>query len=91
MKYFGILALLLVSLGALLFSVYKGKMADDWDSLNQKFIDSYDAGEYDRAMELARKALHVAEKDFGPDHPHVATSLNNLAVLYNGQGNDAKA
>ena len=26
------------------------------------------------------------QKVLGPDHPHVATTLNDLAVLYNDQG-----
>ena len=31
------------------------------------------------------------EKALGPDHPSVATTLNNLAGLYNTQGHYAKA
>ncbi len=31
------------------------------------------------------------EKALGPEHPHVATSLNNLALLYAAQGRYAKA
>ena len=31
------------------------------------------------------------EKALGPDHPEVATSLNNLAVLYSAQGKYAEA
>jgi tetratricopeptide (TPR) repeat protein len=31
------------------------------------------------------------EKALGPDHPHVATSLNNLAGLYYAQGQYAQA
>ena len=33
-----------------------------------------------------KRALAIREKALGPDHPDVATSLNNLAVLYNNQG-----
>ena len=33
----------------------------------------------------------LAEKEFGPDHPHVAASLNNLAELYRAQGRYADA
>ncbi|MCP9442176.1 MAG: tetratricopeptide repeat protein [Nitrospira sp.] len=40
------------------------------------------AGHYDRAVVLAQKALQVAEQNVGPDHPDVAASLENLAVLY---------
>jgi hypothetical protein len=46
----------------------------------------YRAGRHDRAVVVARKALEVAEQNLGPDHPDVATSLNNLAVLYRARG-----
>ncbi len=46
----------------------------------------YRKGQYDRAVVVAKKALDVAEKAVGPNHPSVATSLNSLAVLYEAQG-----
>ncbi len=36
-------------------------------------------------------ALAICEKALGPDHPDVATALNNLAVLYRAQGRYAEA
>jgi hypothetical protein len=33
----------------------------------------------------------TGEKALGPDHPDVATSLNNLAALFRAQGRDAEA
>jgi tetratricopeptide repeat protein len=38
-----------------------------------------------------RRVLAIREKAFGPDHPDVAQSLHNLAVLYDAQGQTAKA
>jgi tetratricopeptide (TPR) repeat protein len=35
--------------------------------------------------------LAIYEKALGADHPDVATSLNNLALLYQVQGNYAEA
>ncbi|MFN3920758.1 MAG: tetratricopeptide repeat protein, partial [Methylohalobius sp.] len=35
--------------------------------------------------------MEVAEKNVGPNHPDVATSLNNLALLYYAQGQYALA
>ena len=35
--------------------------------------------------------LAIREKALGPDHPDVAISLNNLAALYDTQGDYAKA
>ncbi|MDA0770691.1 MAG: tetratricopeptide repeat protein, partial [Chloroflexi bacterium] len=48
----------------------------EWDILNQEVRELYQAGEYDRAVPMAHKALEVAEQNVGPDHPDVATSLN---------------
>ena len=36
-------------------------------------------------------SLAIREKALGPDHPDVATSLNNLAELYEAQGRYADA
>ena len=35
--------------------------------------------------------LAILEKTLGKEHPNVATSLNNLALLYQEQGNYSKA
>ena len=58
----------------------------EWEILIQEAQSLYQEGKYDRAVVVAKKALKVAEKNFGPNHPHVATSLNNLALLYQTQG-----
>ena len=36
------------------------------------------------AEPLYQRALAIKEKALGPNHPDVATSLNNLAELYRG-------
>ena len=36
-------------------------------------------------------ALAISEKALGPEHPDVATCLNNLAELYQDQGQHAEA
>ena len=48
-------------------------------------------GQYAEAVPLYRRALAIAEKALGPDHPDVAQSLNNLAELYHDQANYAEA
>jgi tetratricopeptide (TPR) repeat protein len=45
-----------------------------------------DMGLYLSAMPFTKHALAIYEKALGPDHPYVATSLNNLAALYRVQG-----
>ena len=63
----------------------------EWDMLNQAVIKLHRAGDYELAIVVARQALEVAEKDFGPNHPNVARSLNSLAELYSAQGRQKEA
>jgi len=42
-------------------------------------------GHYADAEPLFRRSLAIREKALGPEHPLVATSLGNLAVLYRAQ------
>jgi len=62
-----------------------------WYELNHKVVSLYQQGRYSEATNVAEEALKVAESTFGPDHPNVATSLNNLAILYHSQGKYAEA
>ncbi len=50
-----------------------------------------DQGNYGEAEPLYRRSLAILEKALGPEHPDVATSLNNLALLYKTLGNYAEA
>ena len=63
----------------------------EWNILNNEVMTLYRAGNYDRAVTVAKKALEVANKNAGQKHPDVATSLNNLAALYRTQGQYAQA
>jgi tetratricopeptide (TPR) repeat protein len=40
---------------------------------------------------LIQQSLSIEQKSLGNEHPNVATSLNNLALLYNNQGRYEKA
>jgi tetratricopeptide (TPR) repeat protein len=40
---------------------------------------------------LLKRALAIEEKTLGADHPDVAQSLNNFAMLYEEQGRYAEA
>eukprot|EP00752_Nemacystus_decipiens_P009291 g8302.t1 len=44
-------------------------------------------GKYADVKPLYERSLAIGEKVLGPDHPDVATSLNNLAGLFESQGN----
>lgn len=48
-------------------------------------------GQYAQAGPLYQRALAIKEKALGPEHPLVATSLNNLAAPYDDQGQYAQA
>ncbi len=41
-----------------------------------------DQSKFKEASALLNDALAIREKTLGPDHPAVAATLNNLAVLY---------
>ena len=43
------------------------------------------------ARRLYERTLAIKEKALGPDHPNVATSLSNLAVLLKTMGERAEA
>jgi tetratricopeptide (TPR) repeat protein len=58
---------------------------------NQVGIYLYARAQYAAAEPLYRRALEIREKQLGPNHPAVATSLNNLAGLLDAQGNYAAA
>ncbi len=91
MNHFKRVILALVSLSTMpLLGLAQGA-GIEWEILNKEAMDLFRAGKYDRAELLAQKALEVAEQNVGPDHPDMATSLNNLALLYDTQGDYAKA
>jgi len=59
-------------------------------SLNEQMVKAYRQGKYPQAIELGKRALKIRQQVLG-DHPKTATSLNNLALLYNSMGNYARA
>lgn len=56
------------------------------ERLNEEVIRLYQAGRAKEALPLAKRALAIYEKVLGPDHPDVATSLNNLGFLLQAMG-----
>jgi len=86
-----ILILLARILGLTNPAAFSQGAAIEWDTLNEEVRRLYQAGDHKRATVIAEKALKVAEENVGPDHPDVAASLNNLALLYGAQGEYTKA
>lgn len=54
--------------------------------LNKQAFELYRAGRYQEAIPLAERVLAIMERALDSDHPNVATSLNNLAGLYQAMG-----
>ncbi len=52
---------------------------------------SRDQNKYKEAAHLLNDALAIREKTLGKDHPAVAATLNNLAVLYGKRGKHKEA
>jgi len=63
----------------------------DPEALSRQVEQLYQVGMYFEATEIAKQALAVAVRKFGPEHPVVAKALNNLATLYFVLGRDADA
>ena len=61
------------------------------EALDRQVEDLYGKGKYAEATPLARESLALREKALGKDHPDVALSLNNLALLLQDQGAYAEA
>ncbi len=54
--------------------------------LNQAGLYATDRALYSEAEPMLERSVAIKEKALGPDHPSLATSLNNLANLYRAQG-----
>jgi CHAT domain-containing protein/Flp pilus assembly protein TadD len=64
---------------------------DEFKLLNQQVQTLFEQGKYQEAIPLAGKAVELAKRVYGPEHPNTATSLNDLATLYWAMGEYAKA
>jgi tetratricopeptide (TPR) repeat protein len=66
--------------------------AADWSELLNRAGGYFDGrAAYSEAAPLLRDALAIREKTLGPEHSYTATSLNNLALLVQRQGDLAGA
>ena len=69
----------------LLVSTQASAESTSWEMSNAAGMQAYQQVRYAKAEEAWLGALKEAES-FGPQDPRLATSLNNLAVLYASQG-----
>jgi tetratricopeptide (TPR) repeat protein len=70
--------------------VVSGQSSELMEAYNS-FITLYQQGRYAAAEPYAKEALRLGTEEFGPNDPSTATSLNNLAALYQAQGHYAEA
>jgi tetratricopeptide (TPR) repeat protein len=54
--------------------------------LSNEAAVAHQRGQYDRALKAQEQALNLLETLFGPEHPRVARSLNNLGLELRAQG-----
>lgn len=59
--------------------------------LNQQVVELYTEGRFNEAIEIAKQALILAKSLHSGDHTYVASSLNNLGLLYKSQGRFSEA
>jgi tetratricopeptide (TPR) repeat protein len=64
---------------------------DDLEALNQRIAELSKQGKYQDAIPLAEKVVDITRRLRGPEHPDTATSLNDLASLYDDMGAYAEA
>jgi tetratricopeptide (TPR) repeat protein len=60
---------------------------DDPSGLNQLIEE----GRYQEAIPIAERAVEVAKRVRGPEHPETAEALSNLGLVFEKIGDDAKA
>lgn len=63
----------------------------EWEVLTSEVMKLYGSGDFTQGVEVAKRALQVAQQNDGPVHPNVALSLGNLAELYEAQKEYSKA
>ena len=62
-----------------------------WERLIVDGLAAHQAGRYPEAEPLYKRSLAILLKALGPEHPNVATSLENYAVLLRKMDRDTEA
>ena len=55
--------------------VEKGPVTE-WEVLTSEVMKHYSSGDFTKGVEVAKRALQLAQQDYGPNHPNVALSLS---------------
>ena len=82
---------LFVALALALCPIAFAQSLDEVSTINQRVAQLYQQGKFSEAVPLAKRLLAIRENAFGPNHPDVAISLNDLGMLSKHQGLYAEA
>ena len=63
----------------------------EWNALSLEAEKLSEQLQYRQAAATSERALEIAERTFGTDHPLYAASLNNLGTIYRAQGDARRA
>ena len=88
-RLFGLMVLFAFSLG--MSGVSWTQASDNVDALNREVEKFFRDGNYTAALTVAQWASVLAEAKFGSNHPTVAMTLTNLALVYTRMGRYAEA
>src|SRR5438105_2955429 len=91
MKTTKLASMILGSLFLFLAALAARAQQADWVKLTADAKAARQSGNFSDSATLYKQALGIQEQTFGPESQEVATTLNNLAVLYQDQSNDAEA
>src|SRR5438132_10536789 len=61
------------------------------EALGTQVVQLYEQGDYEQALALAQEAYDLSQKLPAPEHPLLATAMNNLGFLYDAMGSSAQA
>jgi tetratricopeptide (TPR) repeat protein len=59
---------------------------ENLDTLSSRVILYYQQGKYTEAAAIAEKAVALAERTLGAEHPDTLENMSNLGLLYNKLG-----
>jgi tetratricopeptide (TPR) repeat protein len=68
-----------------------GESKAKWSELIEKAVTLYQQEKYSESIKVAEEALKFAKETFDTEHPNIASSLNNLALIYKTLGKNAEA
>src|SRR5260221_13663351 len=69
-------------LGVWLTSAWAQEQSPELEAIYKRGLQLYETGKYAEAIPFAEEYIGVARAKFGEQHPHYATGLGYLGVLY---------